>query len=201
MITSANARTRQWSNRSFVLKCLFSLTFFWILFHIHALFYTTILQIGSNHFYCYTQPGLYSVLVSYYSLIVIGLIPIVFLSIFGWLTWRNLHTRPNRINVIIQPRNQNRIQDQQLIRMLLVEISTFMIFYFINPSVLLYQQITQYQNKSETSIAIEQLFSGISILSLPIPPCTSFYTNLMASKTFRKEIKKLFFKNHVHPQV
>ena len=201
MITSANARIRQWSNRSFILKCLFSLTLFWILFHIHALFYTTVLQIEPNHFYCHIQLGLYSVLVSYYGLIVIGLIPIVLLSTFGWLTWRNLHTSPNRINVIIQPRNENRIQDRQLIRMLSVEIFTFMIFYFLQSSVLLYQQITQYQNKSETSIAIEQFFFNISILSLNIPPCISFYTNLMASKTFRKEIKKLFFKNHVHPQV
>src|SRR5579871_3365548 len=49
LVTSVNVQLRQWSNCHFIYKCIFVLTLFWSLFHIHALFYTNILLYGSNY--------------------------------------------------------------------------------------------------------------------------------------------------------
>ena len=203
LVTSLNARMRQLSNRYFMYKCVFIVTLFWILFHIHALIYTTILQYGPNYFICYFQPGLYTVLVSYYTLIVNGIIPLILLSIFGILTIKNMHGTPVRNLIATRSINQGKIRnnikifyrkDQQLIRMLLIEILTCIIFNFIHPTVLLYSQITQNQMKSEKLTAIELFLISISTLSVHIPYCTSLYTNLIVSKSFRRETKKILFK-------
>jgi hypothetical protein len=192
LVTSSNARIRQWSNRSFIYKCIFGLTLFWILFHIHALFFTNIIQLEPNYFLCYFNPGLYTVLTSYYSLIVNGMIPPVLLAIFGLLTIRNMHHSRSQLAVS----NITCKRNQQLIRMLLTEILISIIFDFIHPSVLLYSQITQYQVKNYSQIIIKQFVISISTFILHIPYCVSFYTNLIVSKAFRREVKNLIWKTN-----
>jgi hypothetical protein len=211
LITSVNVRIRQWSNRCFIYKCIFILTLFWALFHIHALFYTNILQFAPNYFVCYFHTGLYSALVSYYTLIVNGMIPLFLYSFFGLLTVRNMHRRRVRPFISSRPsRNRIRAQhnstvsyrkDRQFIRMLLTEIMICIIFDFIHPSVLLYTQITQYQTKSEEQMAIEQFIISISTFSLHVPFCISFYTNFIVSKTFRKVVKNIILKNRIIARV
>ena len=191
LVTSSNATFRKWSNRSFISKCIIGLTVFWILFHIHALFNTNIIEFQPYYFLCYFDPGLYTILVSYYSLIVNGMIPPILLAIFGLLTIRNVHLSRSRI---ANSTNENGLnltyqRNQQLIRMLLTEIIVCIMFGFIHPSILLYKQITQYNEKSFELMIIEQLMISVSTFILHIPYCVSLYTNLIVSKTFRGEVK------------
>jgi hypothetical protein len=189
-ITSSKVRTRQWSNRKFICKCIIGLTVFWILFHIHALILTNIIQFGPNYFLCYFNPGLYTVLTSYYSLIVNGLIPPVLLAIFALLTIKNMHQSRTRIISLHTTVTQRR--NRQLIKMLLTEILICLIFGFVHPSVLLYRQLNQYTLDDYQLMILEQFFISVSTFVLHIPYCLSFYTNLIVSKTFRKEIISLF---------
>ncbi|UJR32404.1 hypothetical protein I4U23_019866 [Adineta vaga] len=203
LITSSNVNIRQWSNCSFIYRCLFGITLFWMLFHSHAFVYIDIVEFEQGYSVCYFQRGLYSVLVSYYTLIVNGIIPLVLLSTFTILTMRNLHRRSARIVAglrsrtypgrLVNHRTTFRRIDRQLIRMLLIEIFTCVIFNFVHPGVLLYRQITQYQVKSHEVQMIEEFIISISTLSVHIPFCTSLYTNLIISKTFRKEIIRAVF--------
>lgn len=190
LITSSQVRTRQWSNQKFIVQCIIGITLFWTLFHIHALFYTNIIQFGLNDFLCYFNPGLYTVLTSYYSLIVNGLIPPVLLSIFSLLTIRNMHRSRFRLSTLNT--NVNYRQNQQLVRMLLAEILISIVFDFVHPSFLLYKQINQYDLEDFQLLIIEQFLISISTFVLHIPYCLSFYTNLIVSKTFREEVKTLF---------
>ena len=187
LITSSNARIRQISNQSFIYKCLISLTLFWILFHIHAFFHTNIIQFGYNLFVCYFDPGLYTILTSYYTLIVNGILPPILLAIFAFLTMRNLHhSQSMNFNGTVHSE-----KNLQLIRMLFTEIFICILFDFIHPSVLLYKQITQYNEKTYEITIIDQFILSLSTFILHIPYSVSFYTNLIVSKTFRKEIKKV----------
>lgn len=123
-----------------------------------------------------------------------GIIPPVLLAIFGLLTLRNMHRSRSKL-LTLNP-NINDRRNQQLIRMLLAEILICIIFDFIHPSVLLYTQITQYNIKDYQLIMIEQFFISISTFILHIPYCVSFYTNLIASKTFRREVKNFIWKTN-----
>ena len=205
LVTSASAQVRKWSNRSTIRKCLFGITVFWVLFHIHALIYTDIIQVTNNTFVCFPKLGIYSVMVSYYTFVVHGVIPFVSLSIFAALTIRNLHHRPHHhVDAsgvgTIHPSHR---QDKQLIRMLFIEILTCVIFNFVFPGVFLYIEATQYQIKSYERDVVEHLLLSISIFIFYVPSCTSLYTNLVVSKSFRKRTKHIIlrklFNNRIRP--
>lgn len=207
LVTSMNIRLRQLSNRCFIYRCIFILTLFWILFHIHVFFHVNLLQLAPNYFACYLTSGLYFVLISYYALIVNGLIPIIFYLFLGLLTVKNMHRRLVRPFISghrLRTHGNNTISfrnDRQFIRMLLTEVTIYIMFGFINPSVLLYRQITQYQIKSRVVLAEEQLIISISTFSLHVPFCISFYTNFIVSKTFRKVTKNIILKNRIFSRI
>ncbi|UJR32403.1 hypothetical protein I4U23_019865 [Adineta vaga] len=196
LITSSNVNIRQWSNCSFIYRCLFGITLFWMLFHSHAFVYIDIVEFEQGYSVCYFQRGLYSVLVSYYTLIVNGIIPLVLLSTFTILTMRNLHRRvfQNVITAEMRTIHISHRQDRQLTGMLLIEIFTCIIFDFIHPCVLLIVHISQYQIHSNEYQEFDRFLLSISTFSLHIPFCTSLYTNLMVSKRFRKQVKYIIFR-------
>ncbi len=84
-------------------------------------------------------------------------------------------------------------KDRQLVLILLTEISVYMIFSWMESIYLMYQQVTQYNTKSLIQREIELFISNVSGFSYYITFCIGFYTNLLVSKTFRIEVKKLFF--------
>jgi hypothetical protein len=69
LITSPNALTRQRSTLRLAYICIACGTLFWTLFHIHALIFGTILQLGPYYFVCYYQLGVYFSFMGYYSVI------------------------------------------------------------------------------------------------------------------------------------
>ncbi|CAF3733723.1 unnamed protein product [Adineta steineri] len=68
LITSRNALTRQRSTHRFAYICIISGTIFWMLFHIHALILTDIIEFLPNYFICYFNSNAYLQFTSYYSL-------------------------------------------------------------------------------------------------------------------------------------
>lgn len=206
-VTCGNIRLNRLSNRSFIYKCLFILTLFWIFFHIHALFHVNIRRFASNYIVCYFKFGLYSIFVSYYTIVINGLVPLVLYVIFSLLIIKNMHRKRIRPFISSYPlRNRLRTHgditisyrnDRQFIRMLLTELLFSIIFGFIHPSVLLYKRITQYEMKNKELMMKEEFIINISTFSLYIPFCLNFYTNVIVSKTFRKIAKNTILKNRI----
>ena len=81
--------------------------------------------------------------------------------------------------------------------MLLMDILIYGLFYSTYAIFFLYQQITQNDVKSPVQIQIESIVRNLAQLAATFPASTSFYTNLIASKTFRHEVKKSFSCNRI----
>ena len=139
LFSSPNARTRRRNTRRLVIISITCLALFWTLIHIHALFFTQILQFGANYFVCSYQLGAYTVFITFYSLVINGSLPPVFMALFGYLTVKNIrrighvthHSRATNIGVVVIVRPQNiQSKDRQLIRMLFVDILSYVICNF-----------------------------------------------------------------------
>jgi hypothetical protein len=83
-------------------------------------------------------------------------------------------------------------KDRQLALMLLMDVIIYGLFFSTFAIYLLYQQITQYNVKSSVQVQIETVVKNLEQFLATIPASTSFYTNLIASNTFRNEVKKVF---------
>jgi hypothetical protein len=171
---------------------------FWVICNVHILIFMDILQYGSNYFVCYYQPGAYTTFMSYYSLLINGILPPLLLSIFGIWTMRNiaeLRARRQKSNLmhtaatVVGRSYTIQSKDYQLIRMLLVDIMSYLICKCPAVFFMLYLQITQYVEKSEDRQLIEQAILQLTYFWYFVDNCISCYTNILVSKTFRKELK------------
>jgi hypothetical protein len=200
LITSRNARTRQKSTRRLAYICIGGGTLFWVLFHIHAFILSNIIEIGPNIFLCYFQPGGYVTFVGYYTIIkeILALSLMIFCGLWSIKNIRSTRriTATNdlavpRIGGVTDNLQSTSSKDRQMMFMLLMDITIYGFFSFIYGIYLIYEEITQNDVKSYDRIEIESNLQYPFIYSFAIPFCTSCYTNLIASKTYRKELKKV----------
>jgi len=201
LITSPNAATRKRSTPRLVITSMIIIGWFWVIFHIHALIFTDILPVGPNYFVCYYQPGAYTTFMTYFSLLFNGIFPPLLLSIFGIRTMRNLaqvrrrRHHCNRMHTGTTGIGRSyalQSKDHQLIRMLLVDIISYLMFKGPVLIFLVYQQITQYVSKSVERQLIEQATLQLTYFWYFVDNGISCYTNILVSKTFRRELKKIF---------
>jgi hypothetical protein len=201
LITSPNALTRQKSTRRLAYACLGGGTLFWALFHSHALILSNITQVGPNIFLCYYEQGVYLAFISYYSIIkeVVALSLMIFCGLWSIKNIRSTHSitaatdlSVTRIGGVTGNLRSNSSKDRQLMFMLLMDITIYALFSFVFAISLMYTQITQNYIKSADRLQIESIVTFICLYSAGIPFCTSCYANLIVSKTFRKEVKKIF---------
>jgi hypothetical protein len=73
-----------------------------------------------------------------------------------------------------------------------MDITIYGSFSFMYAIFLLYQIITANYTKSPQQQAIVGVITDLCLFSLGIPFCTSCYANLIVSKTYRKEVRKIF---------
>jgi hypothetical protein len=57
----------------------------------------------------------------------------------------------------------------------------------------MYEQITLNGSKTVEGFYTEALVKSVAMFAAHIPFCINSYANLLVSKTFRKEVKELFF--------
>ncbi|CAF1429642.1 unnamed protein product [Adineta ricciae] len=201
LITSSNARTRQKSTLRMAYVCVIGGSIFWALFHSHVLFLTNIIQIIPNVFQCYSEQGIYRVFLSYYVLIK-EILALVLLIMCGLRSVKNIRRSVRRIEDATGALSRTAAggnsthstvaRDRQLAFMLLMDILIYGLFCSTFAIFLLYQQLTQYNVKSPVQIQIESIVRNLAQFAASIPVSTSFYTNMIASKTFRNEVKKAF---------
>lgn len=201
LVTSSNANTRKFSTHRMVLVSIISLCFFWTVFHVHAWVLTDILQFGPDYFVCFHRPGLYTVLITYYSLLINGALPPILMAVFGCWTVKNIR-RVRRVTqrstaVPTEPTGGVRphrlhSKDQQLIRMLLVDIIIFVVCKSPLTLFYMYQQITQHAEKSVEQQVVERAILHFTYFLFFAENCLSCYTNFLVSKTFRAEVIQIF---------
>ena len=200
LVTSRNALTRRRSTHRLAYICIISGTIFWMLFHIHALILMDIIEIYPNYFICYFFSNSYLQFTSYYSLILKAIIIPLLMIVFGLRAVKNVRTigrvqiapaLPTNTATIRNALNPIHSKDRQLVKILIINISVYLIFSLMLSIVLMYQQITQYETKSSVQSQIDLFLLFVSLFSSYIPFCIVCYTNFFMSKTFRIEIKKI----------
>ncbi|CAF3847169.1 unnamed protein product [Adineta steineri] len=203
LVTSPNAGTRRRSTRRLTIISMIVICSFWAIFHIHTLIFIQIVQYGTNYFICTFQPGTYTTFISYYSLVVTGCLPPTLMAIFGCWTVKNIrqirrvrHNASTRGTgtVVIGTQHTLQSKDQQLIRMLFIDILSYIICKYPGTIMLIYQQITQYANKSDERQQIEQAILELTVFLYFVENSIGCYTNMIASKAFRVELKRILLK-------
>ena len=207
LITSSNARTRQRSHLRYAYICLIVGISFWTVFHIHALIATNIIAVAPRTFICYFQLGVYLAFISYYALIK-ELSTLVLLTLCGFWSIKNIRSSARRIIPMTNTSGSRTAatstirstssKDHQLMLMLLMDIIFYVSFSLTFACFLAYQQITQYDIKNLERVQIENSIRNFCLFGVGISFSSSCYANLLVSKTFRTELKKIFFTT-MHP--
>jgi hypothetical protein len=200
LITSSNLLIRTQSTRRLAHFIIISGTLFWILFHIHALFFVNILQIELNTFICYFSPGSYLAFVGYYTLIKSILIPLLII-LLGLLTIKNIRQfrRVGAVPVSSVTRDRNRTRlstaidahNRLLGRVLFMDTIAYVLFRLPIGFFLMYEQVIQNYIQTSEQIQIELSIRLIFTFSAFIPSSIGCYLNLFISKTFRTEVKNI----------
>ena len=152
LITSRNALTRQRSTTRLAYASVSIITLFWVLLHIHALILTNITEVTPNFRLCYFQQGLHATMVNFYGIIVKGIVIPLLMMVLGLWAVRNVRSTvrvipavnvPTSTTAIIRNTHGGHWKDRQLLRILLVDISVYIIFNLMLVIVLIYQQFHQ----------------------------------------------------------
>jgi hypothetical protein len=144
--------------------------------------------------------GIYSTIYTLYAIIFVSLIPTITLSIFGYLTYRNMR----KMHLRVQPITDNRIQENNSIRrhdrdLLIIVISEVLLFIIATipfTLILLEMMISPYiiSNKSVQYSQIEGFILIIAYLLLFANSAMPFYIYLISSKSFYRDFKQLIIK-------
>ena len=200
LITSRNARTRQRSTLRFAFICISIVSLFWILIHVHALVLPSFQTVPPGVTICYFQPGLHLIIIGYYILIIKGILVPLLMIILGIWTVRNVqsltHVTPVSVasttrTVATRNVRQGHSKDRQLLQILLMDIIIYVIFNIMIAVVFLYNQFNEEQGTTYVGTVFQIFLVNVGIFSIYIPYCISCYTNLLASKTFRHEMKNV----------
>lgn len=191
LITSRNVHLRQMSTKRKTTKMiLFSII---LLLALHASPLAIYFQV-SNTGQCVISGTAYS----YYYLYVIevlfhGIIPIMFLLLFGSLTFRNLH--------ILQHQSHGHINhDKQLSRMLILMSLAIVVSSILYCIEQIYYSISP--GSSPEQLKLTFVFHIIVSLLFYTNPVLSFYIYFISTPNFRHQVYKfLHYNRHVHPIV
>ena len=206
-LCSNNVNIRAFSKPNKAIRVILILLVVWTIIPIHlAIFY------NNSTGRCIASSAAYAFFYAIYSLIVIGVLPLVLMIVFSFLAWYNLRlTRTRVAPIIIGIQNiKIRKRDRDLMKMLTGEVFVYCLTTIPYPINLIYSvstvSISAY--KSAARIAIESLIGYIISPILNFMYCcvqfygkkNNSYMNLslffvvyiFCSRKFRKQFIKLF---------
>lgn len=197
LITSPNANIRERSTCRNACILIISLTSFWMILLIHLPIFTVILELAPGIFVCYIQPGTYTTVITYTSLVKEVTAPL-YILLCGLWSIKNIHRIhtivPHSLNRATQS-NQTRIEthsnhakDRQLLLMLIADIFIYIPFSLVMTCALLYTYFTLDKPQTLEQIQTGIFFSNIAMYTAHIPFCITSYVHLFISKTFKKEL-------------
>ena len=144
----------------------------------------------------YRRVGLYATIFTFYSILFIGLIPSIILSIFACLTYRNLKRLRNRV----QPINPNtghatqivQRRDRDLLILVIAEVVVYIISTALFPISLLETMISGYvmPTKSPYHARAEIFAFNFSLFLLYIYSAAPFYIYMISSASLRRDFQQ-----------
>ena len=151
---------RSFSRPRMAIRVIILLIVVWAIIPIHlAIFYSNVTG------RCIAQAGTYAFTYAIYSVVVIGILPLLFMIVFSALAWRNLQqirsrvnpTGPARSNVLVHKR------DRDLMKMLFAEVFVYCVTTIPYPINLIYNVTTSSMGIQRDSyrLAIESLIGYI----------------------------------------
>jgi hypothetical protein len=191
MTTSSRATFRAVSTLKRAKWLVFFSFLFWPIVAVHTAVMITITNGQCGPF------GIYSTIYTIYTIILIGLIPPIILSIFGYLTYHHM----KQLRVRVQPIENGTIngnipirrRDRELLIIVLSEVFVYIVTTSLYPLIILELMISQYviPNKSFQYLEIEFFIINIAVLLLCVNSAAPFYIYLMSSKSFQRDFKRL----------
>jgi len=193
-VTSLRAGLRTLSQPAKARNLMIILSIILFLCAIHIFIFTTIKNGRCGQF-----PPYYNYYLAYIILFT-STIPPLTMTIFGYLSYRNLKLSHGHMQSIANTTNHSRNnlpmqrRDQELLIMVSAEVFVYVITMSIYPIILFEVAITNNMNikKSADYLAIENFIMFISYFSAFINNAAPFYIYLIASTTFRQSFIKLF---------
>ncbi|CAF2571113.1 unnamed protein product [Rotaria sp. Silwood2] len=196
MFTSSRATFRAFSQPKRAKWLVFVSIIFWFIFASHIAIMTTIINKRCGTF------GTYSTIYTVYSIIFVGLIPPIILSIFGYSTYSHMR----QIHLRIQPIGPNnrqgnitmRQRDRELLIIVIAEVFVYVVTTTPYPLILLEMMISPYvlSKKSVQYSQIESFIFTVAFLLLFVNNTAPFYTYLTVSKSFRRDFKQLIINGY-----
>ena len=185
-LSSTKVNLRALCRPKYIQLAIISVPFVWILVPIHMPFLKTI----RNNICIDIDP--YVVPFAVYFFLIVGVFPIIVMTIFTLLTIHNLHLLHNRVQATIITPVRIKTRDRQFIRMLVSLVIMYLITNLYFPTNALYQALTYWQKKSPERVAIDSLiFSITSNHILYINNVSPFYLFFYSSLTFRKMFQRI----------
>ena len=191
-LTSNKVRLRNFANNKFAYRIIVIVVLVWCIICSHRLIFYEIkgnlCGIVNN-----TIAALYQ---SAYVIIGGGILPVLIMIICACLIRKNLFEKKERRaeHVRSYAQRQQQTIDNQILRILLIQIICYIIFILPQMSYVVFNGISLTMLKqSSEHLAIEQFVLFIAECVLYMFPVTSFYLYTLTSKTFRKELLKYFY--------
>jgi hypothetical protein len=162
-LCSQSATIRSFSQPRIAIRVIIILIIVWTIIPIHlAIFFS------NDSGRCIALPGAYALFYAIYSLIVIGILPLVLMILFSFLAWHNLKSIRARVVPINEGINGRRIvqihrRDRDLMKILSGEVFIYCLTTIPYPVNLIYSVSTSSiaASKSSMRLAIESLVGYI----------------------------------------
>lgn len=179
--SSKQAKIRAFSRDIVAVRAIPAVVLFWLLI---AIFPTMLRTLHDGK--CDARSGAYDIIYTIYILITLGIFPLVTLSIFGVLMMRNLK----------QLRGENlRKRDQDMMRMLLIELIIYIITTIPNTVMHIYKSAAANVEKSKERELIETFVIYIArVFLLYMSNTFSFWIYLSTSQSFRLEVRTMLIR-------
>ena len=187
LFTSSNATTRRYSTRRLAYTLIIIVTLCLALVAIPVGIYAVIIESIVTGSICVPKQNDFSTLVSYASLGKEIIAPLLMI-ILGLWSIRNIRQMKQK-RIVRNTSSITNAKDRQLVRMLFVDISIYILFNTIMPIVLIRNDITKNQLKTFEQKTIDTFLASVAIYSAHIPFCITSYAYLFISKTFQQELK------------
>ncbi|UJR19537.1 hypothetical protein I4U23_022667 [Adineta vaga] len=189
LFTSSNALIRQRSTHRLAYISITVVTTLILLYYIQIIIFADFYELFPGFSMCYYKQENYRKFATFNSLIFNSICPLIFLSIFGTLTLRNLYR--TRIHPVVATGSictniHKPKRNRQMAKILVIEI---LIYVFCSSIILtfnIYVQLTEYPTNN-----LEQFLFSLFYLIRHIPQTTIFYVYFIVSKSFRQQTMQI----------
>ncbi|CAF0915032.1 unnamed protein product [Adineta ricciae] len=188
VLTCERVSLRNMANRKIAKRAIATATLVWIVICSHRLIFYEIKDdlcgivnsIGAALYH------------GFYVIVGGGLCPALIMITCAYLIHQNLAHKEQRRMQLSMKDGRKRSLDQQVLRMLFIQIICYIIFIVPQLGNLIFNTISiAIINQCSTSLVVDRFVAFMAELVLYMFPVTSFYLYTLTSRTFRSELKKL----------